>query len=232
MGTFLTLGQGCCLLSADVGTFLILGEGYCQQIWALPNSGAGVLPTVSRYGHFPNSGGGILSTDMGTFLSLGDGAAYCQQMWALSTGVPTFHYDSCTCVLVKDTDKQVAFMLHHMFILYLWLTITWSHSWASITWYWCSCQLSKLRWQWLTIWDWSLCPTSIMPNVLPFEMEHQGFPFLVLLPFIKNCLLPLELSLWGVDQTQTQKLFIQPHIIQSKFSHTLCFNIMGQRDLQ
>ncbi len=29
-------------------------------------------------------------------------------------------------------------------------------------------------------------------------------------------------------QTQTQKLFIQPHIIQSKFSHTLRFNIMGQ----
>ncbi len=32
-------------------------------------------------------------------------------------------------------------------------------------------------------------------------------------------------------QTQTQKLFIQPHIIQSKFSHTLRFNIMGQGDL-
>ncbi len=32
-------------------------------------------------------------------------------------------------------------------------------------------------------------------------------------------------------QTQTHKLFIQPDIIQSQFSHTFGFNIMGQGDL-
>ncbi len=32
-------------------------------------------------------------------------------------------------------------------------------------------------------------------------------------------------------QTQTRTLFIQPHFIQSQFSHTFGFNIMGQGDL-
>ncbi len=34
-----------------------------------------------------------------------------------------------------------------------------------------------------------------------------------------------------ISDSDSQKLFIQPHIIQSKFSHTLRFNIMGQGDL-